>query len=343
MSKPTKRKSIVANFGDLSSNAPSTEMNKTSEAKQAHVMSKRVGAGVIGATKRTLEDIRDERDRLQKMVEEGSGIVKIDPYKVDPSPFPDRLNDDDEIYFEAFKETLREEGQKVPVQLRKHPKDEGRYQVIYGHRRWRAAKELGMLLNALIVEMSDSDLVVAQGIENSQRQDLSWIERALFAYRMEDAGIKARDIRAALGVDDAELARFRAALRSLGAGMIEKIGRAPNIGRPRWNELVALIKADSQTLKKIEKTLSADKISQLPSNDRFMAVLNVLKNKNEQNPDHKKGIDLISSQGKPIGEVKINPRAIQIKLNKEQAESFTKYFERSLPELIEKFEKETND
>ena len=50
----------------------------------------------------------------------------------------------------------------------------------------------------ILTELTDAELVVAQGIENAARQDLSWIERALFVDRMDKAGIKPRDIRAAL-------------------------------------------------------------------------------------------------------------------------------------------------
>ncbi|MFX8852474.1 ParB N-terminal domain-containing protein, partial [Acinetobacter baumannii] len=89
------------------------------------------------------------------------------------------------------------------------------FQVIYGHRRWRAAKDLGLLVKAIVVAYDDRELAIAQGIENAARQDLSWIEKALFAFRMEDAGVKARDIRAALSIDDAELARFRSVTRAI--------------------------------------------------------------------------------------------------------------------------------
>src|SRR5690606_19879956 len=110
-------------------------------------------------------------------------------------------------------------------------------QVVYGHRRWRAAKELGVTLKAVIVELDDTELVVAQGIENGQRQDLTWIERALFVATMDNAGIKAKDIRAALSIDDAELAKMRSVCRAVPLDVIQLIGRAPGVGRPRWLEL----------------------------------------------------------------------------------------------------------
>ena len=175
----------------------------------------RVSAGIIGATQRTLTEIREERDRLAEQVASG-GFLDLDPVLVDPSPFPDRLPDDDAADFEHFRVSIQENGQKVPVQVRKHPSVSGRYQLIYGHRRWRAARELNRPLKAFVVEATDHDMLLSQGLENSARQDLSWIEKASFASRMEKVGVRARDIRTALQVDDAELARFRFVLSALG-------------------------------------------------------------------------------------------------------------------------------
>ena len=176
----------------------------------------RVGAGVIGATQRTLTDIREERDRLLAQVEAG-GWLEVDPAFIDPSPFPDRLPDDDAAAFAALKQTMAEDGQKVPVELRRHPEKPGRFQIVYGHRRWRAALELGIKLKAFVADLSDREMVIAQGIENATRQDLTWIEKALFVHQMDEAGIKARDIRAALVVDDSEINRFRTVCRTLGS------------------------------------------------------------------------------------------------------------------------------
>ena len=172
MSKQAPRKSIISAFGALSAASLTLAENTGDalspgpEASQKPVA--RVAAGVIGATQRTLSDIREERDRLQAIVAAGGG-VELDPLKIDPSPFPDRLPDDTGVDFERFKKLFAEEGQKVPIQVRAHPSTQDRFQVVYGHRRWRAARELGRPVKAIVVDLSDSELVVAQGIENAAR------------------------------------------------------------------------------------------------------------------------------------------------------------------------------
>ena len=205
---------------------------------------------------------------------------------------------------------------------------------MYGHRRWRAARELGRPLKAIIVDLSDSELVVAQGIENAARQDLTWIERALFASRMDKAGIKARDIRAALAVDDPELARFRAVCRAMPIAAIEAIGRSPKVGRPRWAELGALVARDAGALDRIRKTLAADKVLALASDDRFKRVFNAVKNAPTA---EKADLSLAAPGGKIIGKARFAKGDIQLKINKSHASAFAVFLRDEMPMLMQKF------
>ncbi|MFP3581837.1 ParB/RepB/Spo0J family partition protein, partial [Arthrobacter sp. SIMBA_036] len=85
------------------------------------------------------------------------------------------------------------------VLLRPHPEAKSRYQVAYGHRRLAATRKLGIKVRAVIRELTDEQLVVSQGQENSARTNLSFIERALFAARLEERGFGRDVIMASLG------------------------------------------------------------------------------------------------------------------------------------------------
>lgn len=335
MSKGTN-KSIIGNFGKfLAADAPAQSGPPSAPSPPRPA---RVGAGVIGAAERSIAQIVEERDRLQALVASGGGgAIEIEPTLIDPSPFQDRLPDDDSQSFAAFKRGFEAEGQKVPVQLRRHPKVDGRFQVIYGHRRVRAARELGRAIKALVLEMSDHDLAIAQGIENSERQDLTWIERALFAWRMEQANVKARDIRAALSVDDAELAKMRSVLRAIPVDLVEAIGRAPRIGRPRWVALAQAVGDADQALGRIRKTLSADKVSAAPSNERFQKALEAVTAPKEQSSEK---LDLVARNGKPIATVVFSGRDVRLVVDKARSEDFSAFLRSELPALVERFEAE---
>lgn len=333
MTKREPRKSIIANFGALLSNQPGPPNGCADDPNAGARPVSRVGAGVIGATQRTLSDIREERDRLRAQLESGAGL-ELDPEAIEPSPFPDRLPDDSQTDFETFKRQIEEEGQKIPIQVRRHPSTPERYQIVYGHRRWRAAKELGRLVKSIIVDYSDSELVVAQGIENAARQDLTWIERALFAWRMDAAGIKARDIRAALGIDDPELARFRSVCRVLPEEILVAIGRAPKVGRPRWLELAAALTADPEGLAKLQKTLAADKVLASRSDDRFRFVLGALKSTPANGVSD---LQLLGASGKTVGRATFRSGDIRFSIAREHAAAFEDFLKEEIPSIVERF------
>jgi ParB family transcriptional regulator, chromosome partitioning protein len=328
MNKTPSGKSIIANFA-LS----------TSEADQAPALRlrsqpvARVGAGVIGATQRTLSDIRDERDRLQALVAAGGGL-ELDPALIDPSPFPDRLPDDTDSAFEEFKKLIAGEGQKISIQVRTHSTAPGRYQIVYGHRRWRACRDLGIKVKAILAELTDAELVVAQGIENAARQDLSWIERALFAGRMDKAGIKPRDIRAALSVDDPELARLRQVCRAIPVELIEAIGRAPKVGRPRWVELATTVIGENDLVGRIRQILSDDKVSSLPSDERFNRVLAAIKARTPLPPDR---IELKSPGGQIVVRALFAPGQVKLTVGKGSSDAFSDFLRDEFPSLMGRF------
>ncbi len=329
-------KSILANFGSFADVKDQDDRENTDTPKREMPgptrAPGRVGAGVIGATQRSLNDLIEQRDRLQAIVESG-GNVELSPNVIEPSPFPDRLADDTDKEFEEFKRSFKETGQKVPIQVRRHPEKEGVYQVVYGHRRWRAAKELGIALKAVVVELDDSELVVAQGIENGQRQDLTWIERALFVATMDDAGIRTKDIRAALSIDDAELAKMRSVCRVVPRDIIRSIGRAPSVGRPRWLELAAAVAAQGAE-KKLRETLSADKVMAMASDARFRRVLASLK---EASPETKNLTKLYGPGGQELGTIVVAKGVVRIALPTSSGADFAEFLERELPSLVEEY------
>lgn len=335
MSK-SPRKSIVASFGLLSAELE-TKLVEQKPATPVPSGGNRVGAGVVAAAHRAIDDIRSERDRLKALVESGAAAVRhLDPSLVDPSPYPDRLPDDNGANFEAFKRSIETEGQKVPVQVRKHPSSPDRFQIVYGHRRWLAARQLGRPVLALEVEISDLDLVLAQGIENANRQDLTWIERALFASRMDQAGIKPRYIYAALAIEDAELARMRNVYRVVPADIIEAIGRAPKIGRPRWLELAKTV-SDVPTAIETLRAALVEKLDATETSDqRFQRLLNTVK----AVPSRRVAPAISDKRGRRLATLVASPKEVRIAAEGSLGTEFLKFLQAELPSLAERFASE---
>lgn len=164
-------------------------------------------------------------------------------------------------------EQIRERGQQVPILVRPHPEAKGRFQVAFGHRRLAATKALGIKVKAIVRVLTDDQLVVSQGQENNARTDLSYIERALFAYRLDEKGFGSDVVMAALNVDRAALSKMRLVTRQVPFAVIKAIGSAPQIGRRRWFEFGEHL--ETADIDALVTMLSADNIRQMSSNDRF--------------------------------------------------------------------------
>jgi len=80
-------------------------------------------------------------------------------------------------------QSMRENGVVQPILVRPNPEKAGRFQLIAGERRWRAA-QIAQLhdIPAIIRDIDDKQAAEFSLIENIQRQDLTAIEEA-FGYR----------------------------------------------------------------------------------------------------------------------------------------------------------------
>jgi ParB family chromosome partitioning protein len=80
-------------------------------------------------------------------------------------------------------ESIRRKGVLQPILVRPSPGTPGRFEIVAGERRWRAARRAGLsALPAIIREMDDREVLEVGIIENVQRADLNPMEEAE-AYR----------------------------------------------------------------------------------------------------------------------------------------------------------------
>jgi ParB family chromosome partitioning protein len=114
-----------------------------------------------------------------------------------PSPLQPRKSFHSEQLQELV-ESIREHGIIQPLIVRKV---EGKWELIAGERRWRAASQLGLKEVPVIVrQASDRDVLELALIENLQREDLNPIEEA-HAYRRlaEEFSLRQEDIAQRVG------------------------------------------------------------------------------------------------------------------------------------------------
>ncbi|MEO5759569.1 MAG: plasmid partitioning protein RepB [Mesorhizobium sp.] len=226
---------------------------------------------IRGASKSMIRSVNELAKQADAYLE-GEHVVELDPSAVDGSFVSDRMGDDQEQYQELL-EAIRERGQDSPILVRPHPGSDGRYMIVFGHRRVRVARELGRKVRAVVKEIDDRTHVIAQGQENSARANLSFIEKAMFAKRLEDLGYDRDVISSALASNAAAVSKMVSVVTRLPASVIGKIGSAPSVGRERWVELSLLA---GKKFDMVNAILSEPEFGELESNERFERLLGAL-------------------------------------------------------------------
>lgn len=276
--------------------------------------------GAIGAVTRSIEQMR------------ANGILDLAPEAIDASSISDRLEQTAEDQ-RALVESIREHGQQVPILVRPHPEREGRYQIVYGRRRLRALAELGRPVRAVVRPLSDRQLVVAQGQENSARTDLSFIERALFAAKLERAGHDRETIMAALSVDKTTLSRLISTAGRVPSSLVEAIGPAPRAGRDRWIELAARLEVAGR-LERVEEVVGKAGFAARPSDERFAAVFSA---GGAPSPRVARPRLVRAGDGTPIARLREEATHLTVTIDKRTNGEFASHLVALLPELYAAF------
>jgi len=128
------------------------------------------------------------------------GVRNVPIDRIDPSPDQPRLAMDQDS-LDDLAASVREHGVLQPILVR--PAASGRYQIVAGERRWRAARMAGLeTVPALIEELDDDTALEIAIIENLQREDLSPLDEALMYDRMiREHGYSVRRLAQKVGKD----------------------------------------------------------------------------------------------------------------------------------------------
>lgn len=141
---------------------------------------------------------------LLREIEEkpAAGLEQIRLDSIDPNPFQPRRAFREESLKE-LSESIRASGVVQPVLLRHASGSPGRFHLVAGERRWRAARLAGLeAVPAIIRDINDQDALELALTENLLREDLNPLEVAR-AYELlqQKFGLNHADIADRLGVN----------------------------------------------------------------------------------------------------------------------------------------------
>lgn len=299
--------------------------------KRVDAAKPRYSKGAIGAVSQSIQELKSR------------AILELDPHSIQAGGMSDRLEHDEDAH-RALMDSIRNHGQQVPVLVRPHPEDADSYQIVYGRRRVLAMRDLGLPVKAMVRDLEDKDLVIAQGQENAARRDLSYIEKAHFAGQMRDAGYDRPTIIAALHVDKTQISRMLTTIDALPNELITRIGAAPAVGRDRWRQFSEAYAAGHRDLDDVLALLEA--CFSENSNDRFDFLWGYIADKTPQKSEPKpRRVKQVvnSSSGLPLATVEHTATGAVLKLKNKDAHGFDQWLVENLSDLHARFENERKE
>lgn len=205
---------------------------------------------------------------------DGVRTIKLDPSLVDESKWANRHSSTFETSaFDKFKDEIAHAGGNVqPILVR--PSRE-RYEVVFGHRRFTACKQLGLPVFAMIMEMSDEDLFTLMDRENRDREDLTPYEQGEMWRKAIDEGLftSARQLARHTGVSDVHVGQCIAIARL--PQFVLKLFSNPTEIQVRWAKVIndqlqtdpEALKDRASKIKALGKTFASAKVFEMLASD----------------------------------------------------------------------------
>ncbi|RZL87503.1 MAG: ParB/RepB/Spo0J family partition protein [Variovorax sp.] len=165
--------------------------------------------------------------------------------------------------FEDFKREIQEAGrnsQPIKVRAIAKPGEGPRYELVFGHRRYEACRQIGIPVWAVVENLDDRALVEEMDRENRHRADPSPWEQGMTYLRALDKGVypSNRQMAAALGVDISNLGKALALAR-LPDGVVAAFPTPQSIQLAWATELGKAFQEDEAGLIARARALAAEK------------------------------------------------------------------------------------
>jgi ParB family chromosome partitioning protein len=128
-----------------------------------------------------------------------AGAQEIELTLIDPDPHQPRTSFD-ALRLETLAASLKAQGVIEPLIVSAHPEKPGRYMLVAGERRWRAAGMAGLKrVPAVVRELTPDQRLAVQLVENIDREELSVLEESRAVVRLIGFGRKPKDVAGMLG------------------------------------------------------------------------------------------------------------------------------------------------
>ena len=277
-------------------------------------------------------------------------VWELDPTEIEDDRFADRLDPED---VHDLRASIEQNGQTVPILVRRDPNMINRYLLVYGRRRLEAIRGSNKLdkVRALIANLDDSAALRAQVSENTGRRDLSYIERALFAHELLDSSFGTQaQIAEILNATRSAVSMSISVAKAIGSDLAQAIGPAHGVGRPRWEALAKELSernVDQQKLCELAREVRKNAAHREQSDedeqsqtDPSIAAFDAVSQSLTKVASHGRGskdrpkVAALSINGVPAGTIKKLTRGIRLDLTDVDS-AFADWFENQAQDVLQ--------
>ena len=233
--------------------------NATKSAKQKPKGLGRGLGALLGETRREEPLVHSEESGDDRPAPRAGGLAMLTIADITPHPDqPRRIFGEEAL--EELAASIAQRGVIQPIIVR--PMDNGRYQLVAGERRWRAAQKAQLHeIPALVRNLNEREVMALALIENLQREDLNPIEEARAYNRLaEFEGMTQAEIARMVDKSRSHVANFQRllALPDEVIGMVEQgdlsMGHARAlVGCDDAEEIAAAAVARQMSVREVEK------------------------------------------------------------------------------------------
>lgn len=153
-------------------------------------------------------DAFKNRSDYAKLTSKSGSFYDFEVDLISPDPNQPRKNFD-EAALQELADDLKKNGLIQPIVVRDDPDNVGKFIVVAGERRLKAAKLAGFKkIRSILSTYDNSQLGYVQIAENAKRDNLKFYEMAEFIVSRADAGEKQADIAEKLGLSKTKVSEF---------------------------------------------------------------------------------------------------------------------------------------
>lgn len=251
----------------MSDDSETQNPEKTQQAaSSAKSKPKGLGRGLgalLGETRREEPLARSAQGGGASASSPSGGLAILAVATIEAHPEQPRRHFDEEA-LDELAASIAQRGVIQPVIVR--PMRQGRYQLVAGERRWRAAQKAQLHeIPAIVRELEDRDVMALALIENLQREDLNPLEEARAYHKLaEDEGLTQAEIARMVDKSRSHVANFQRLL-SLPEPVLELVEEGKlSMGHAR--ALVGVDDAVEIAAKTVAKGLSVREVEKLVRN-----------------------------------------------------------------------------